>query len=533
MVRAQDATGSRWRLTRSLLVAYFLCRGLIYLGVMPPFEGWDEYQHVAYVIHVRETGRPPTLGKANVSPALLGELVHFPQPRSVVAHQLGRFGVVDYATYWRFGAARQPRPDAGEIGLYEAQHGWGYYRLVAPLFTGLGGLTNLSRAVGGLRLLNLAFMAAAIWVILTLLPHLVPSQRNALLIGLVITSHPLFLINGLRVANDALGVLLATIVVVLCFRIPENPGLWLGWCGFLGLFAGLAIAIKAVNFGLLPLLAAAWLFSAIRLRISPIGSAAGGAVLGLVLLLVLQGEFRENLSQYGVLTAMQEAIHNRRQGRSSADLIRTAMTFRWDVRVSRLWLRNTFLVGGWSRLMPNPMWSAAYAWAVALGLMGALGAAAGFLRGKEPRLFSRRCFVYCTLITLSFTGALAYHMVQSKLAWGEPTTCPWYAGPALPWFLWLVAAGGLSWPYAWARLLIPLGLTGLCVVAEQDMIWNQMIPTYSGGVSGLEALHRLARLQPPILGSTTVLMAESALILLLGTLLALLAASARRRDHSA
>ena len=33
---------------------------------MPPFEGWDEYQHVAYVVHVSETGRRATLGETEV-----------------------------------------------------------------------------------------------------------------------------------------------------------------------------------------------------------------------------------------------------------------------------------------------------------------------------------------------------------------------------------------------------------------------------------------------------------------------------------
>jgi hypothetical protein len=49
----------RWGLIRSLLVALFFCRGLVYLGVFPIFEGWDEYQHVGYVVHVLETGQSP------------------------------------------------------------------------------------------------------------------------------------------------------------------------------------------------------------------------------------------------------------------------------------------------------------------------------------------------------------------------------------------------------------------------------------------------------------------------------------------
>ena len=55
-----------WKRTRFLLVALVLCRGLVWLCVLPPFEGWDEYQHVGYVQHVAETGRAAVLGETNV-----------------------------------------------------------------------------------------------------------------------------------------------------------------------------------------------------------------------------------------------------------------------------------------------------------------------------------------------------------------------------------------------------------------------------------------------------------------------------------
>jgi hypothetical protein len=35
-----------------LLIAAFLARAPLYLCVFPPFEGWDEYQHLAYIVHL-------------------------------------------------------------------------------------------------------------------------------------------------------------------------------------------------------------------------------------------------------------------------------------------------------------------------------------------------------------------------------------------------------------------------------------------------------------------------------------------------
>ena len=48
-----------------------LARGVMLMCVLPPLEGWDEYQHVAYVHSMHETGRRPVYGEAVVPRALL------------------------------------------------------------------------------------------------------------------------------------------------------------------------------------------------------------------------------------------------------------------------------------------------------------------------------------------------------------------------------------------------------------------------------------------------------------------------------
>ena len=48
-----------WWLLAGLLITAFLARGPLYLSVFPPFEGWDEYQHLAYIAHLDETGSIP------------------------------------------------------------------------------------------------------------------------------------------------------------------------------------------------------------------------------------------------------------------------------------------------------------------------------------------------------------------------------------------------------------------------------------------------------------------------------------------
>jgi hypothetical protein len=58
-------------------------------------------------------------------------------------------------------------------------------------------------------------------------------------------------------------------------------------------------------------------------------------------------------------------------------------------------------------------------------------------------------------------------------------------------------------------------LVGSYVVSEQSMLWTKMLPTYSGGVAGWEALRRIAQLQPPFLGTATLVAALAVAGLLL------------------
>src|SRR5437763_2551750 len=92
--------GSSWRWFRCLLVALVICRGLVELCVLPPFEGWDEYQHVGYVVHILETGRPAVLGATNVPRSLLATALALPHSDAAL-RQIGPLGAIGYADYWK------------------------------------------------------------------------------------------------------------------------------------------------------------------------------------------------------------------------------------------------------------------------------------------------------------------------------------------------------------------------------------------------------------------------------------------------
>jgi len=513
----------RWRRLRLLLLGLVLCRGLVLLCALPPFEGWDEYQHVGYVQHVGETGRSAVLGETKVPASLLLALPEFPQSKHAL-DQVGRFGAVGYATYWAEAERRRGPGSPGssrpigreapaDLGLYQAQHGSLYYRIAAPIYAAAGGVGDLRSSVGSLRFLNLLLIAAAAWIAIETVGRIIPDARFAALVGLLIATQPLFLINGARVANDALGVLLATAAISLGLTLDGRH--FLPRCLALGLLTGLAILAKAVNFGLVPFVAACWLIAVIRVR-APRGRAivaAGLIALGAVA--VAGPELHANLSRYGALTPMVEAMENRAAGRTASDLFRTALGIDWRAKLEGIWLHDNLFKGGWSFLDPKPRLLMRYHHLGLACLLGWAWLVHPRTRPETPVFRSWTVPVACLVLCLSYSATLAYHMIQTKLARGVPMTNTWYAAATLPWFLALVGGGGLAWPLGRFRPILPALLAATFVSTEWTVLWGRMIPVYAGGAGGREALRRLAFLQPAPFGTATLLAAMAGEVILI------------------
>jgi 4-amino-4-deoxy-L-arabinose transferase-like glycosyltransferase len=510
-----------WRRFRALLLGLVACRGLVLLCVLPPFEGWDEYQHVGYIQHVWETGGPAIFGETRVPPALLSALAEFPQARSALDPR-DPSGRSAYVQYW---ARRQPwaapgpapPPPQGEIPLYQAQHGEFYYRLVAPLFAAAGGVDRLRSSVGALRLLNLVMTVVAVAIALGVVGRHVRDCRHAAVIGLLIATQPLFLANGVRVSNDALGVMLATAAVATGLSLNRDRLL----CGSatLGVLTGLSILAKATNFGLVPFAACCWLVVVARDGVRWRIAAPAAALLISGALAVTLGEFRSNYARYGLVTPMQEPIVNRILGRSATDLLRTAGQLDWGERLGRLWLCENLGVGGWSFIPPTYEQIRVYRALNQICLVGWLFAVIPLARQGHPIFRARRLPMLCLIICAGYTAALAYHMVQSSLSWGSPSTGAWYACPAYPWFLALVAGGGLAWPLGRYRVLLPAALAVTLFYVDSVLVLGRMAATYAGGASGWEILRRLAYLQPAPLGTSTLLAASGGAVILFAVIL--------------
>ena len=195
--------------------------------------------------------------------------------------------------------------------LYEAQHPPTYYWLVSPIWRAFSG-DQTGRAVAVLRLLNLAFSAGALLLILLFLGRACRDRRHAMLLSLWVAFQPLLLLNSVRVANDALAFLLGTAVVVgTLLLLTRPPQRFIRSATGLGLLLGAALLIKATNLALLPFVAGVLAVAVVTRRVTVRTGVL--AILGVAVatLAVASTLYLWNWRHYHLLVPVQQAFINR------------------------------------------------------------------------------------------------------------------------------------------------------------------------------------------------------------------------------
>lgn len=491
-----------WNRFCALMIALFLARAVFLLSVLPPFEGWDEYQHIAYVAHWIEHGAPPVHGEANVPRTLYPALVRYPQPKLAV-DQIGAIGAMEYHAYWERLASGGRPPEvlatAPDIPLYQAQHPPLYYQLIVPLFRGQLDPDRIGHAIARARWLGVACGAAMLLLFGLSLPSLIAAGPARYLILLAVASQPLLLFNCARVASDPLAVLLGTLVVVMAmeFRIER----WRRQGLILGLALGLAILAKAYNLLLAPFVALVWLDRWRR------GRWPGAPVIASLLLVVattllLTGDyFSENLRRHGLLTPMQESVVNAQHGVGTSTILRQAFALDWLGELARKYLRQSLFTGGWSYVKTSGGITWVYQVFLLVGAVLAVAAAIRGRRGEHSSCIARQGAGRASaLLGALFAAGLAWHMVSSRQAWGSITTNVWYAAVSFPWLLCLYYQGAVATGRRAVWVVLGGGLIVLHGSAETWGILGEMVPRYTGAPWGAVARERFASIHPAALG---------------------------------
>jgi 4-amino-4-deoxy-L-arabinose transferase-like glycosyltransferase len=490
--RLTDHLG-RWPLFALTCAVLFVLRGILVLSVLPPFEGWDEYQHLAYVVFLQQNGRVPVLGRDTVPPAMLETLREFPESHFAVL-QLQAIGTSEYDTFWQHHAAR-PRPSASvKIPLYQAQHPALYYWLAGPIFAAFGGLHHVLRSITALRLLNVILGAAAVYMAVIAISDIWRDRRYVYLAGLLVALNPMYLLNCTRVANDALAVMLGTGVVLLLLRPPDSRPL--PSAAATGLLLGLAVMAKVTALVLLPVAVLAVLLWVRTPQHRRVRGLLAAACLIAGFLLPTFAYFMSSLRQFGSLVPVQETIANPAQGTGIAGLLSAASAIDWPRLLGRLYVRDPLWVGGWSYLCVPGALYALYGLLVIACLVGcgallvrrSLRHRPGFAGAEVPVVLV--AIVGCTAL------GLAFHALQSMRAWGYVATNGWYGALALPFLFCLLVQGASAYPGRMATLAIIAGMATLFLGAELYGIFFKMIPHYTAHAGWPLIWQRLAYLHP-------------------------------------
>lgn len=523
---AHEKRDRAWWLAAGLLVTAFLARGPLYLSVFPPFEGWDEYQHLGYIAHLDRTGRMPVFHQDTRVPAAIRPLVRSVPHSQWGGEQVKEWGAVSYAEYWNAPPPVSTEPPASSPRLYQAQHPPLAYVLALPVWRAL----NPSRQLEALYLirgLNVIVVAAALALFAAALRRLVPAFWPRVAVFALVCLHPLFFQNAARVANDAValaaGLAGISILVLADGRTLLTRGLLAAVCIAAGIWSkqtGLTL-VPALVLGL-PLIGWAHGVAAPRLwRVT--------GLVAVALLLLVAPLWVWSYQQYGSIVTTQESLDLAARSDAMAALVTAVLNLPWVALVDTLFVPGRPWVGGWSFLPMQETLRVVYSWYwSALLVIAAVGAIVA-MRGRKTVSGSSSSsldtdhahLAVCALAVVFTALGLVHHAVVSHAVFGQPMTNPWYFMTALPFVFVLLVRGLVSMN---RRLAIgaTAALAVLFVAIDLHGTWVQMPAGYAGTPDVTLQWARLSAIHPGFLSGdlrwTFLAMQLGALALVIGGL---------------
>lgn len=430
------------RIFSILIVAFILLRGINLSIIQMPFEGWDEYQHLAVADYIVVQGNKPNYG--DYVPYKMYEfLTRHPHPPAS-AMQLSRIGAKNYHNkVWNDKDKKWVDShdlETSKPRIYQAQHGPIYYYVVAGLRT-LG--TDLTYEVwaDSARLLNVIFAVLAVFIWIKILRiYCNKDQYLVYLVILMVSVNSLYAYNYAHIANDSLAILLLSIALLLFSYIYySNQKVNLIYVFVLGLIVGLSAITKATTLVLIPLVLLFFLYRVIRHKEYRYLS---GLVLFALGYITIAGMYHaESLTKYGSLTGMQEALINKKNNKGLIDLVSAIPELEFSY-LKGIFLYGHFKFGAWSDIRADK-WirhlNQYYIWIVFLALCISM-----FYEKYRIRLLEQVTNFMPLLLLLMLTWlAMMYHGLHTQLAWGSNLARAPYAMAAFPVFCLVLVGLGI------------------------------------------------------------------------------------------
>lgn len=250
------------RFPRLLYVIWicFALRLVFYAAVYPMWEGLDEWGHMAYLDHLRQTGEAPTSqtpvsGEIAASFSLLPLAPHLP---SYVG------AGISHGEYWRLPPEERERRERAvhELRLelptlpqtraanYQAQHPPFAYWLLGALDSGLG-FEELPSRVYALRMALVVIASLCLPLLWMLCRRVFASEELVAPACLVLAAMPNFAVYIARVSNDGIAVALMALAMVVFASNGWLRGALAG-AAAAGVVAGAAALSKAYGILLIP-----------------------------------------------------------------------------------------------------------------------------------------------------------------------------------------------------------------------------------------------------------------------------------------
>jgi|KBSSwiStaDraftv2_1062776.scaffolds.fasta_scaffold02473_3 hypothetical protein len=497
-----------WWVVAGLLITAFLSRAPLYLSVFPPFEGWDEYQHLGYIAYLDQTGAIPVFSTAiRVPLSILPLVIAMPHSRWG-GDQIREWGALSYADYWNAPTptVATARGSFSSPRLYQAQHPPLAYALAVPIWHSLKRKHPLE-AIYAIRVVNLLLVAVSLAVFAAALERVMPLIAPRVAVFALVCLHPLFFQNVARVANDALAVATGMAGVSLLLladgRTFITRGLLAAGC------IAASVWSKQTGLALMPVLVLGlpligWVHGVPSGRLS-----RGTAIVVLALLLLVAPLWLWSYRHYGTIVTTQESLQLAADGPVAGKLMTSLERLRWAPLIDTLFVPGRPWVGGWSFLPMQQSLADVYGWywRVLLVAAAAGGVFAILRRARSvehavcvPRISGQAAaaLAVCAAVVVFTALALIHHAVVSNAVFGQSMTNPWYFMTALP-FLFVLLVRGLEAINSRLATVAAGGLAVLFVAIDLHGTWVEMPRAYASTTDAALQWSRLTSIHPALL----------------------------------
>lgn len=463
----------------------FLCRAGWHAALLPLWEGFDEWAHVAYIQRFASGQGLPLPGQTRVSREVQASLSLTPMPAVPLSTPH-----YTHSQYWRLPPAeravlrdrllglprnwaRQEDP-AGELN-YEAQQPPLYYLMLASVERAFAFLP-LPERVLVLRLAGVLLASLVVPLTFAAARAATGSVPAASVAAALVAVIPLPAMNAARVGNDALSmVLFAALLWVLARAAPQS--------GFrhalaAGLLLGLGLLTKAYFLTAVPALATVFLWRLLRWRGRRAAAAAQAALVFATAGLLSFWWYGRNYRWTGSWSGLQQTAG---QTLSLAELLEQALHVDWP-RFAEISFRTHLWIGHWSFLQLRAWMYGVFA---ILYVLAGAGLLLLWLR-RGPK--NTRGLGAAALLCGWFWLGLAYHEVTFARL-GFSSSAGWYAVAVVSAEAVLLAAGWSALEGGRLRLLA--AAAALFALLEFYATNWLLIPYYTG-LTAYEPSGRLA-----------------------------------------